>query len=497
MTTTERVDVVIVGAGLSGIGAASTVRRQHPDKSLAILEARERMGGTWDLFRYPGVRSDSDMYTLGYRFRPWTDTKSLADGPSIRQYIVDTAREHDVDRLIRYQQRVLEADWSSAEQRWLLRIETPDGIQELSAKFLHMCSGYYRYEQGYAPDFLGADDFAGQIVHPQHWPEDLDVTGRRVVVIGSGATAVTIVPQLAKTAGRVTMLQRSPTYVAAVPDEDSLGAALRRRRMPNKLAYPLLRWKNIAFSVGVYQFSRRRPQRMRAILDERVGKYFQGSDFDYRTHFSPSYDPWDQRLCAVPKGDLFEAIRDGAADVVTDSIERFDAGGIRLASGEHLGADVIVTATGLNLQLFGGANLKLDGEPVRPGEHFSYKGMMLDGVPNFVLTVGYTNASWTLKADLVADYVSRLLSHLDEHGYAAVVPKTPDNAADWPTDPLIDLKSGYVLRSLQTLPRQGPTWPWRLRQNYPIDLVKLRHGSLTDDVQFVARTAAPVLSKVK
>ncbi|NNG40777.1 NAD(P)/FAD-dependent oxidoreductase [Flexivirga sp. ID2601S] len=490
MTNPEHFDVVIVGAGLSGIGAASTLRRDHPDKSLLILERRERMGGTWDLFRYPGVRSDSDMYTLGYRFRPWTDTKSLADGPSIRQYIVDTAREYGVDQLIRYQQQLLSADWSSRDQQWTLRLSTPEGERVVTCVFLYMCSGYYNYDEGYTPTFAGRDDFAGRIVHPQHWPEDLDVTGKKVVVIGSGATAVTLVPQLARDAERVTMLQRSPTYVAAVPSVDAIGDRLQRRKVPTRIAYPILRWKNVARGVGIYEFSRRQPQRMRALLDQGVARFFKGSDFDYRTHFRPSYDPWDQRLCAVPGGDLFKAIKRGTADVVTDTIDRFDETGILLGSGKHLDADVIVTATGLNLQLLGGAGLSVDGAEVEAPQHYVYKGMALSGVPNFVMTIGYTNASWTLKADLVAEYVSRLLRHLDKSGYAAFVPEVPAESARWKSEPLIDLQSGYVTRSVHLLPLQGEGWPWKLRQNYPYDLMKLRHGSLTDGVRFITRSTA-------
>ena len=489
MSTAEHVDVAIVGAGLSGIGAASVLRRNHPNRSLTIIEARERIGGTWDLFRYPGVRSDSDMYTLGYRFRPWTATASLADGAAIREYIVDTARDEGVDHLIRYQRRVVTADWSSSEQRWQLGIDGPDGHETLTANFLYMCSGYYRYDQGYTPQFAGLDDFGGQVVHPQHWPADLEVAGKQVVIIGSGATAVTLLPQLAGDAASVTMLQRSPTYVAAVPRVDPVGRWLQRMNIPAKPAYAILRWKNVASSVAIYQLSRRRPEKMRALLDKGVARAFTGSDFDHRTHFAPSYDPWDQRLCAAPSGDVFKAIKRGDADVVTEGIDHFDETGIVLSSGDHLDADIVITATGLNLQVFGGASLTVDGAPLHPADHFAYKGMMLDGVPNFALTIGYTNASWTLKADLVAEYVSRLLAAMDSRGYGAAAPKVPARAASWTTAPLIDLQSGYVLRSIDQLPRLGPRWPWKLRQNYPYDLVKLRHGSLTDDMEFQPRAS--------
>lgn len=483
MTSNEHLDVVVVGAGLSGIGAAATLRSKHPELSLAILERRTDLGGTWDLFRYPGVRSDSDMYTLGYRFRPWTDTRSLADGGSIKSYIADTAREYAIDRLIRFEQRVVEADWSNEDQRWTLRLETADGEQTITCGFLYMCTGYYDYDAGYTPELAGIEDFQGQVVHPQHWPEGLDVTDKKVVVVGSGATAVTLVPELAKDAGLVTMLQRSPTYVAAVPRIDPIGKALEGA--PSWLSYPVLRWKNVAMGVGIYQFSRRRPQRMRELLGKGVARFFTDSDFDHRTHFSPTYDPWDQRLCAVPSGDLFKAIRSGRADVVTDRISRFDETGIVLESGDHLDADVVVTATGLNLQLLGGAVLKIDGRELDLAKHYVYKGMALNDVPNFVLTIGYTNASWTLKADLVADYVARVLGHLRRNGYAAFVPELPAGADELPSDPLIDLQSGYVRRSAHLMPRQGADWPWKLRQNYPVDLVKLRHGPLTDGVRFV------------
>jgi monooxygenase len=475
----EHVDVLIVGAGLSGIGAACHLRANHPDKTFAILEAREAIGGTWDLFRYPGIRSDSDMYTLGYSFRPWKEAKAIADGPSIRKYIRDTAREHDVDGSIRFQHRVVRAEWSTPGGRWMVEAERTDTGEtvRLTSGFLLACTGYYRYDEGYSPKFAGTERFTGEIVHPQHWPEDLDYTGKRVVVIGSGATAVTLVPAMAKEAAHVTMLQRSPSYVVSLPAEDPL-ANFARRVLPARFAYPLVRWKNVLLTTLVFQLSRRRPKFMKALIRKAVEKRLpRGYDVD--THFSPRYNPWDQRMCLVPDGDLFQAIGHGDASVVTDQIETFTEKGLALASGEELEADVIVTATGLNLLMLGGMELAVDGREVVPSETVGYKGMMLSGVPNLALALGYTNASWTLKCDLVAEYVCRLIAHMDRHGYRQCTPRVPD--ASLPREPFLDLSSGYVLRSIESLPKQGARAPWRLHQNYARDILMLRHGTLEDE----------------
>ena len=477
----EHVDVLIVGAGLSGIGAACHLQDESPGRSFAILEARGAVGGTWDLFRYPGVRSDSDMFTLGYRFRPWTQPKAIADGPSILAYIEDTARERGVVERIRFHHRVVRAEWSTGEARWTVEAEVgPAGeTVRMTCSFLSVCSGYYRYDEGYTPELPGVDRFTGELVHPQHWPEDLDYEGKRVVVIGSGATAVTLVPAMAEQAEHVTMLQRSPSYVASIPARDPL-ADLLRRRLPTRLAYPLVRWKNVLVSMASFQLSRRRPALMKALLRKGAQRLLpEGYDVD--THFAPTYDPWDQRLCLVPDGDLFKAIRRGRASVVTDRIETFTEHGLRLESGAELEADVVVTATGLNLLPAGGMTIVVDGREVDLSRTVSYKGMMLSGVPNFALTLGYTNASWTLKADLVAHYVCRLLNHMDAEGYQVVTPVVPDEAESWEPVPLIDLESGYVLRSLHLLPRQGPAAPWRLHQNYPRDVRLMRRGALEDE----------------
>ena len=475
----EHLDVLIVGAGLSGIGAACHLQRECPGRTYAILESRDAIGGTWDLFRYPGVRSDSDMFTLGYRFRPWAKAEAIADGGSIRSYIRDTAREHGVDRKVRFGHRVVRAEWSTPEARWTVeavRADTGETVV-LTCSFLFACSGYYRYDEGFTPHFEGRERFAGPIVHPQHWPADLDYTGKRVVVIGSGATAVTLVPAMAPTAAHVTMLQRSPSYVLSLPRKDPL-AKLARRVLPDPAAYSVVRWKNVLTSMLLFQLSRRRPEAVKRFLRKGVERQLpEGYDVD--THFTPRYDPWDQRLCFVPGGDLFRAVRSGKADVVTGTIDRFTTDGILLTSGEELPADVVVTATGLNLLVVGGMSLVVDGDPVELSKTLTYKGMMLSGVPNFALALGYTNASWTLKCDLVSEYVCRLLNHMSARGYQQVTPTAPETVVD--TQPLIDLKSGYVLRSVGLLPRQGPAAPWRLHQNYPRDVRLLRHGPLEDD----------------
>jgi len=489
----EHVDVLIVGAGLSGIGAACHLQTDCPGKTYAILEAREASGGTWDLFRYPGIRSDSDMFTLGYAFQPWTEARAIADGPSILNYIRETAREHGVERRIRYGRRVVRASWSSAEARWTVEVErAEDGEREqLTCSFLYGCTGYYRYDEGYSPEFPGAERFSGRIVHPQHWPQDLDYAGKRVVVIGSGATAVTLIPAMAEQgAGHVTMLQRSPSYVFSLPGSDPL-AELIRRWLPPKRAYPIVRWKNVLMASLMYQLSRRRPEFMKRLLRRGVEARLPAG-FDVDRHFRPSYEPWDQRLCLVPDGDLFKTIRDGKASIVTDQIETFTETGIRLASGEELAADVIVTATGLNLLVFGGIGLEVDGREVAVSETVGYKGIMFSGLPNLALTLGYTNASWTLKADLAASWVCRLLNHMDAHGYAVVTPRRPDPSE--PVHPFIDLRSGYVLRSIDQLPKQGARHPWRLHQNYPRDVLLLKRGAIDDGSLEFLHAPAPAAS---
>ncbi|KAA9150739.1 NAD(P)/FAD-dependent oxidoreductase [Amycolatopsis acidicola] len=479
--TRDHVDVLIVGAGLSGIGAACHLLRELPGRSFTILEARDAIGGTWDLFRYPGIRSDSDMFTLGYDFRPWRDPRAIADGESIRTYVRETAREYGVDEKIRFGHRVVAADWSSDRAQWTVTAEVGGGeTVEITCDFLYVNSGYYRYDEGYTPDFPGIGEFRGTVVHPQHWPEGLDYAGKRVVVIGSGATAVTLVPALAGTAGHVTMLQRSPSYVVSVPGKDRL-AELLEKVVPDGVLRPLLRWQHALLLTLVFELSRRRPGLVKKLLRKGVQQQLPAG-YDVDTHFSPGYEPWDQRLCVVPDGDLFRAVRRGQASIVTDRIRTFTGHGIELESGEELAADIVVTATGLNLQPVGGMALSLGGEPVELSKTVSYKGMMLSGVPNFAMTIGYTNASWTLKADLVARYVGRLLRYMDEHGHHVCVPDAPDGPP--PDVPLIDLKSGYVLRSVDKLPKQGAAAPWRLYQNYPRDVLLLRRGPVDDAMTF-------------
>ncbi|MDQ2635874.1 MAG: NAD(P)/FAD-dependent oxidoreductase [Actinomycetota bacterium] len=474
---TEFVDVVIVGAGISGISAAWHLQDRCPDKSYLVLERRENLGGTWDLFKYPGIRSDSDMFTLGFRFKPWTSEKAIADGPSIMSYLKETVAEYGIDKHIRYGHKMLSADWSDEDNHWTLRIERDGHEVEIKCSFLFACSGYYNYDEGYLPEFRGYDDFEGTLIHPQHWPEDLDYQGKKIIVIGSGATAVTLVPALADSgAGHVTMLQRSPTYIGSLPDVDQF-TVRTNKTLPEKPAYVLNRWKSIVVQSSRYQFARRFPNAMRKLLMTMAQRRLpEGYDVD--KHFGPKYNPWDERLCLAPNGDLFKAIRHGKADVVTDTIERFTKTGITLASGEELDADIIVTATGLKLQLFGGASISRNGEPVELNSTMAYKGTMLTHMPNLAFTIGYTNASWTLKADLVSEFVCRILNHMDAKGYDTVEPQHPGNSVD--ERPLMDFTPGYVLRALDYLPKAGHVAPWRLKQNYLLDLRLIRHGKVDD-----------------
>jgi monooxygenase len=475
----EHVDVLIVGSGISGICAAYHVQAKCPGKTFAILEARGSMGGTWDLFRYPGIRSDSDMYTLGFRFRPWPDAKTIADGPSILSYVRETASTYGVDRKIRFHHRVVRAEWSTEDARWTVAAERGDTGETvtLTCSFLFVCAGYYRYDQGYMPDFQGIERYRGRIVHPQEWTDDVDYADKRVVVIGSGATAVTLVPAMAERAAHVTMLQRSPSYVVSLPGQDPLANALRRF-LPAKLVYPIVRWKNVLITMLVFQLSRRRPQIMKAMIRRALEKRLPAG-YDIDTHFNPRYNPWDQRMCLVPDGDLFEAIGAGRASVVTDRIETFTENGIKLASGTELEADLVVSATGLNLIPLGGLSIAVDGRDVELPDTLTYKGMMLSGVPNLAFAVGYTNASWTLKCELTCEYVCRLLNHMDDRGYRVCTPRNRDSSVT--DEPLIDFSSGYVARAIHRFPRQGSKAPWRLYQNYARDLVLLRYGPIEDE----------------
>jgi cation diffusion facilitator CzcD-associated flavoprotein CzcO len=470
-------DVVIVGAGISGIGAAYHLQTRCPDKTYVILEGRERLGGTWDLFRYPGIRSDSDMYTLGFSFRPWTEGKAIADGDAILNYLRETAETYGIDRMIRYRHRVERARWSTAEGRWTLDVRKGTGeLVRFTCKFMFACAGYYDYEAGYTPPLAGAEQFRGQIVHPQRWPESIDYAGKRVVVIGSGATAMTLVPALANKAAHVTMLQRSPTYVASRPARDAIADRLNRW-LPERLAYGITRWKNVLMATAFYQYSRSFPGAASRLLVGQVAKAI-GDKVDVAQHFTPSYKPWDQRLCLIPDGDLFRAIQAGTVSVVTDHIDRFTETGIRLRSGKQLEADLIVTATGLRLRLVGGIALEVDGQTVDASQKYVYRGLMVSDLPNLAVAIGYTNSSWTLKSELTAMYVCRLLQHMDKHGYAVCTPST--DGADLEDRPLLDLAAGYVQRGAGQFPRQGSAAPWRLYQNYVLDRAVLRYAPIDD-----------------
>jgi monooxygenase len=480
----EHFDVLIVGAGLSGIGAAYHLQTECPGKSFVLLEGRNASGGTWDLFRYPGIRSDSDMFTLGFRFRPWREAKAIADGPSILKYIRETAQESGIDRKIRYGHQVKGASWSSKDCEWTIEATNPDGqAVRFRCNFLYMCSGYYDYSEGYMPGWPGMERYRGRIVHPQKWPEDLEYEGKRVVVIGSGATAVTLVPAMAAKAAHVTMLQRSPTYIVARPSQDVIANWLRKR-LPAKAAYALVRWKNVLIGMYFYGLARRKPGATKKGILELVRKEL-GPEYDVEKHFSPRYNPWDQRLCLVPDSDLFAVLRSGQASIVTDEIDTFTEGGLRLRSGEELAADIIVTATGLRLKVLGGMQLVIDGVPVDPSRTLTYKGMMFSDIPNMASAFGYTNASWTLKADLTAEYVCRLLNYMDLRKFDSCTPRRRD--PEIAEEPFVNFSSGYFQRSIASLPKQGSKKPWRLYQNYALDLISLRFGSVDDGTMEFAR----------
>jgi cation diffusion facilitator CzcD-associated flavoprotein CzcO len=474
----EHFDVVIIGAGLSGIGAACHLKRECPDKSFVILEARAAMGGTWDLFRYPGIRSDSDMNTLGYNFKPWTDPKAIADGSSIRNYIRETAAEHGIEKHIRYGLKVQRANWSTPDAAWTIETQDAKGkAVTFTANFVLGCTGYYNYEKGYTPEFAGREDFKGTVIHPQFWPEEFDYSGKRVVVIGSGATAVTLVPSLTDKAAHVTMLQRSPTYVIAVPQKDKMAIAMRARGVPEKLIYRIIRTRNVGLTMAFYNLCRAKPAMMKKFIIDRIAERLPNVDIK---HFTPSYNPWDERLCAIPSGDMFKVLKAGKASVVTDHIEKFTANGIQLKSGAHLDADVIVTATGLSLLPLGGVQISVDGAAVDYSNRLYYKGLMLEGVPNAGMTFGYTNASWTLKADLTSEFVCRLLRHMDKKGLRQCTPRNHDAGLE--RIPLVNMKSGYIQRAAAFMPQQGAKAPWRLYQNYAKDLFTLRYGRIDDGV---------------
>jgi cation diffusion facilitator CzcD-associated flavoprotein CzcO len=483
-------DVLVVGAGISGIGAGYHLQTSCPDRTYAILEARDDIGGTWDLFRYPGIRSDSDMYTLGYSFKPWTNAKAIADGPSIMAYLRETAREHGIDGKVRFGHRVKRAAWSSGDARWTVEVERgePKELVRFTCNFLFMCSGYYDYGRGYTPEFPGIERFRGRVVHPQHWPEDLDYAGKRVVVIGSGATAVTLVPSMAAKTAHITMLQRSPTYIISMPGEDKLANGLRRF-LPARIAYGITRWKNVLLGLWFYRFCRRNPTRARALINMWLQKEL-GPQVDLSTHFNPRYNPWEQRVCLVPDSDLFQAMREGRASIVTDQIETFTEKSVKLRSGSELEADIVVTATGLNLLLLGGLEATVDGARVDFAKTYNYKGMMFSDVPNLALAVGYTNASWTLKAELICRYVCRLLNHMTATGTRQCTPRFREQNVG--EAPFLDLTSGYVQRSIHLFPKQGAKVPWRLHQNYARDVMMLRRGSVEDGVMEFSNPAPAV-----
>ena len=482
----EHFDVLIVGAGISGVGAAHHLAKRCPAKTYAILEARAEMGGTWDLFRYPGIRSDSDMFTLGYGFHPWRNDKVIADGPSIKSYVEATAREYGIDRHVRFATRVEKIEFDTASARWTATAATAAGEKKFTCNFLWMCSGYYRYSAGYTPDFPGADRFRGDVVHPQLWPENYDYAGKRVVVIGSGATAVTLIPSMTGKAAHVTMLQRSPSWYYNLPFRSPLVATMAKI-MPKGLAFRLVRWHRIVFQQIMYKMIRARPEKAGENLLDHVREQLPAG-YDVETHFHPRYAPWDQRLCVVPDGDLFKAIRDGKASVETGEIETWVEDGIRLKSGKTLKADIIVTATGLHLEAMGGAKASVDGRPVDLGRTFTYRGFAVSGLPNLAFVFGYTNSSWTLRADLISQYVCRLINYMDKKGYAIAAPVNKDETLK--EEPFLNLSSGYILRAAGRLPKQGDKAPWRNPQSYFRDIFTLRHGRLDDGVMTFSKVSA-------
>ncbi|WOR14438.1 NAD(P)/FAD-dependent oxidoreductase [Hyphomonas sp. FCG-A18] len=481
-------DVLIVGAGLSGIGAAVHLGKKCPGKSYVILEMREASGGTWDLFRYPGIRSDSDMHTLGYNFKPWDAQKAIADGPAILKYVRETAKDYGVEEHIRYNRKVVSANWDSQAANWQVEVEGPDGPETYTARWLHMCSGYYRYDQGYMPEFAGQDAFKGDLIHPQHWPEDLDYADKNVVIIGSGATAMTLVPAMTDKAAHVTMLQRSPTYVVSRPAEDGV-ANFMRKIMPNKMAYGITRWKNVLMQLFFYNMTRVRPKKVKERLIGMVEEEL-GPDFDVEKHFTPTYNPWDQRLCLVPDSDLFAALKDRRASVVTDHIDRFLENGIQLKSGDVLDADIIVSATGLELIWLGGMQVSVDGQVQVPHDLLNYRGAMVSNVPNMTSVFGYTNASWTLRADLTSEYMCKVLRHMDKKGYVEARPVADGVEA---ADDFLDFSSGYVQRAMDRFPRRAKEAPWLMTQNYARDIFLMRHGKVEDGALQFRKANEPVI----